>query len=474
MSIRTWCCLLFSILALCTAQSPRARASQTAATQAGVVTGTITDASGTPIVGARVQAVGRAKKWAGPYYEIPTGTPDQSDDRGQFRLHSLPPGHYVVAVSMPPAVRAKPATGYLRTYNPGTRELAEAQPIAVRAGVEHAVAISVSPVRLMDVSGLATTSTGEPAAGFDVWLRGGPATVGYTGVQGGFMTTMVATAQTGEDGAFSLSRVPPGAYTLMIANGRSRRGGALEIAELSIEVSDRSITGVTLRTARGATVSGQLEWTGRSTRPWPRPGTIGRLRATGVGRESDFASIDAEIQEDGTFRFTDLYGLRRIQALTLGRGWAIASVDAPKDVLAGPNLLVKPAVNLTGVKVIVTDRTGTLMTTVSDETGAPFQEGWMLLMPRDAADIDPLGWGYRATQRNRGSNGTWYYDMESILPGSYLAVAVDVEPYRLTGDAELMERARAAATSVEVREGRTPLSLRVVRLRQFVRDAARQ
>jgi hypothetical protein len=416
MSIRTWCCLLFSILALCTAQSPRARASQTAATQAGVVTGTITDASGTPIVGARVQAVGRAKKWAGPYYEIPTGTPDQSDDRGQFRLHSLPPGHYVVAVSMPPAVRAKPATGYLRTYNPGTRELAEAQPIAVRAGVEHAVAISVSPVRLMDVSGLATTSTGEPAAGFDVWLRGGPATVGYTGVQGGFMTTMVATAQTGEDGAFSLSRVPPGAYTLMIANGRSRRGGALEIAELSIEVSARSIAGVTLRTARGATVSGQLEWTGRSTRPWPRPGTIGRLRATGVGRESDFASIDAEIQEDGTFRFTDLATRRE----HLSRRGGCCSCRAMRP-------------------------------TSTRSAGAIARR-----------------------KRNRGSNGTWYYDMESILPGSYLAVAVDVEPYRLTGDAELMERARAAATSVEVREGRTPLSLRVVRLRQFVRDAARQ
>lgn len=55
--------------------------------------------------------------------------------------------------------------------------------------------------------------------------------------------------------------------------------------------------------------------------------------------------------------------------------------------------------------------------------------------------------------------------MESVLPGTYLAVAIDVEPYRLTNDADLMERARAAAVMVEIKEGQTPLNLRLVRLR---------
>jgi hypothetical protein len=62
--------------------------------------------------------------------------------------------------------------------------------------------------------------------------------------------------------------------------------------------------------------------------------------------------------------------------------------------------------------------------------------------------------------------------MDGMLPGSYLAAAIDVEPYRLTGDTELMERARAAAVPVDIHEGNTPVTLRVVRLRPFVQETA--
>ena len=82
-----------------------------------------------------------------------------------------------------------------------------------------------------------------------------------------------------------------------------------------------------------------------------------------------------------------------------------------------------------------------------------------------------MGWGFRATQQNRGSNGVAYYAMDTGLAGSYLAIAIDVEPYRLTGDADLMERARSPAVPVQIHEGQTPLALRVVRLRPFVRDS---
>jgi hypothetical protein len=468
MNMRLWPFGTFWILALTAAPTIAVRAVQTPTPPTGVLTGIVTDASGTPIVGARVQAVGRAKKWAGPYYEIPTGNPDESDDRGQFRLHSLPPGRYVVAVSVQSKVPAQASIGYMRTYNSATTSLADAQPIVVDAGKEQSVSIRVTPVRFREVSGVATTSTGEPAGNFDVWLRGGPATIGYTGVQGGYMTTMVATARAAQDGGFSLSRVPAGAYTLTVTNGHTRRRRPLEIAEIPVEVTDTSITGVKVTTARGATVSGRLEWAGSGPVPWPRNATLGRIRATAVGREFDFASLDTEVQPDGTFRFTDLYGLRRIQSMGLVFDWAIESVHGPKEVLAGPNLNIKAGSEVTDVKVVVTDRTGTLMATVTDEEGNPFLTGSVLLMPRNAAEIDPLGWGYRATQKNRGRGGIWYYAMDRVLPGSYLAVAIDVEPYRLTGDADLMERARAAAVPVEIREGETPLSLRVVRLRPFV------
>ena len=469
MSIRVWGVATVCILAVIAVPAIETHAVQTPAAATGVLTGVVTDASGRPIVGARVQAVGRAKKWAGPYYEIPAGNQDESDDRGQFRLHSLPPGRYAVAVTVQSNGPAQAATGYMRTYNPATTSLADAQMIAVEAGKEHSASIRVTPSRFVEISGIATTSTGEPAGRFGVWLSGGPATIGYTGVQGGYMTTMVATGTTAQDGAFSLWRVPAGAYTLTVANGPSRPGRPLEIAEIPIEVTDTSIAGLKVTTARGATVSGRLEWAGRGAVPWPRSSKLGRIRATAVGRGSDYASLDTEVEPDGTFRFSDLYGLRRIQSMGLAFGWAVQSVSGPTGVLAGPNLKVTPGVDVTDVRVVVTNLTGRLLATVTDEERNPFLTGSVLLMQRNAADIDPLGWGYLATQKNLELAGLSYYAMDRVLPGSYLAVAIDVEPYRLTGDADLMERAREAAVPVDIREGETPLALRVVRLRPFLR-----
>ena len=440
----------------------------------GVITGIVRDESGTPVVGAVVQAVVRRKKWAGPYYETPVGRPDESDDRGQFRLHSLPPGSYVVAASLQPQRLATPVppetTEYVRTYSPNATALGDAQPIAVGPGSEQSVSVRLARVRLVSVSGIARHSSREPAANFEVSLRGA-ATVGYTGTQTGFVTTSVAGTRTANDGSFMLPRVPAGTYVLAVTNAYARRtpDQPFEIAEIPVEVKDVSLNGVTVVTAPGATLSGRLEWRGNGPVPWPSgSGSLGRIRATGVGRQSDFGVIDTEVQSDGTFRFTNLYGLRQIVAMALSFNWTIAGVEGPKESLVGRNIDVKPGRDITDVRVIIIDRPGTLVATVSDEDDKPFNDGSVLLMPQDPADLDALGWGFRATQKNRGVGSVWYYTMERVVPGSYLAAAIDVEPYRLSSDTDLMERARAAAVSVEIREGETQVNLRLVRLRRFV------
>jgi hypothetical protein len=153
--------------------------------------------------------------------------------------------------------------------------------------------------------------------------------------------------------------------------------------------------------------------------------------------------------------------------MSLPYGWAIQSVDGPEEVIPGSNLDIKPGTDVTDLRIVVTDRTSTLVATVIDEASEVFSTGWVLLRPRTETDLDPLGWGFRATQGSRGSN----YTMATVLPGSYLAIAIDVPPHHLSGDADLMERARAAAVVVEIREGQTPLRLRLVRLQPFVRSS---
>jgi hypothetical protein len=467
--LRTW---LLYVLAL--AAAPPVVGSQstppTAAQPTGVITGRLTDESGRPVVWARVQAFRRLKRWNGPFDEVATPSYDETDDRGQFRLHSLPPGNYFVSAQPQRTSGPPETTGYLRTYFPGTTSLADAQPVTVASGQEQSASIRLLPVPLTTIDGVATTADGRPASNFDLSLRARP-----VGVDS-FMTAIAASTRVSADGSFSLSRVPAGAYTLSVTNGSTRRGQPFEIAEIPVEVgANVPVSNISVVTAPGATVSGRRGWDGTGAVPWPRDTpTLGRIRAAAIGRESDYASLDTDVKPDGTFQFTNLYGLRRIESMGLVFNWVVKSVVRSKDVLAGPNLDVKPGTVVDDLTIIVTNRTGTLLATVNDEEGKPFLTGSVLLLPQSPAELDARGWGFRATRKNRGNNGIWLYAIDGILPGSYLAAAIDVEPYRLTGDTELMERARAAAVRVDIHEGNTPLTLRVVRLQPFVQGPAAQ
>jgi hypothetical protein len=115
------------------------------------------------------------------------------------------------------------------------------------------------------------------------------------------MTTRIGGTSVAKDGSFSMSGIPPGTYTLTVTNGYSRRGATLEIAETPLEVRDTSITDIKVLTARGATVSGRLEWAGPGPPPWPRKATLGRIRAVAVGRSGISRRWTARFNPMGRF-----------------------------------------------------------------------------------------------------------------------------------------------------------------------------
>jgi hypothetical protein len=260
-------------------------------------------------------------------------------------------------------------------------------------------------------------------------------------------------------------------YTLTVTNGSTQNGAGfnqngapLEVAEVPIQVRNTSISDVKVDTARGARVSGRLEWAGAGPVPWPRD-SIARITARPVEREVDYGSVETEIRADGTFEFTNLYGLRRIAPMRLPSNWMVKSVEGPPGAMTGPNVDGKPGRTITDIRIIISDRRGRLLATVSDEDDKPYS-GWVLLLPRSGPDPLDVTGGKRITYVERDVG---YYRWDSVVPGSsYLAVAIDVEPSRVDGQEDLMERARAAAVPIEIGEGETTMRLRLVRLRPFV------
>ena len=146
----------------------------------------------------------------------------------------------------------------------------------------------------------------------------------------------------------------------------------------------------------------------------------------------------------------------------------IGAVEGPKDLVSGRSIDIKPGRDITDLRVVVNERPGSLMATVSAEADKPYN-GWVVLMSRNPDDLDAMGWGFGATQSNYGAADIGYYRLDRLTPGLYLVAAIDVEPHRLRNDSELMERARAGAVPVDIREGQqTRLNVRLVRLRPFV------
>ena len=122
----------------------------------GVIAGRVVDQQGEPLVGVQVSVLRKppvaqlpSGRSAGPTTAafasrlMPAGPGAQTNDLGEFRLHSLSPGEYYVQAMTRPdfsggplgAVSASTAsTMMVPTFFPGTTDSAAAQPIVVGAG----------------------------------------------------------------------------------------------------------------------------------------------------------------------------------------------------------------------------------------------------------------------------------------------------------------------------------------------------
>lgn len=107
-------------------------------TKGGIITGTVTNQAGEPVVGVNVRAqmVHPANPLPFPYNQI--GLTDSTDDRGIYRIYGLPEGTYVVWAGGSEAVfttNLDPFDSDVPTYAPAsTRDTA--QEITVHAGAE--------------------------------------------------------------------------------------------------------------------------------------------------------------------------------------------------------------------------------------------------------------------------------------------------------------------------------------------------
>jgi hypothetical protein len=171
-----------------------------------------------------------------PNHLMPAGPGAQTNDLGEFRLHSLLAGEYYIGVTprgdfggAGPFAASTSSTGktMVPTYFPGTADSAAAQPIIVAAGQTSGdVVVRMIVATASEVSGVVVDEAGQPLA--DALVRLTPRDLSGPGMI--MMMRRPNQTRTDGSGAFRIGQVTNGAYTLIaiprvVTSSRPERGG---------------------------------------------------------------------------------------------------------------------------------------------------------------------------------------------------------------------------------------------------------
>jgi hypothetical protein len=407
------------------------------------ITGRVFDEFGDPVAGARLQAL-RYQPAAGSRRLAPIGVTAQSDDTGAFRLFGLMPGDYYVSATL----RALPVDdpddvlSYAPTYFPGTGRVSEAQAISLGLGEETAVNFGLLPVRTARVSGTVLDSTGNP-------LGSGIATLGVTDADGAPIGAFGANARIRPDGTFAIINVPPGSYTLTATNGVGRGAGPdAELAAMPVTVAEEDLTGITLITSRGATLTGAVVVAEGGVE---LPALRGmQIAARLSSPERDFGSRPARVGGDGTFALTNLFGRRVLQVTGLPQGWMLKAVLAGGADIADAALEFGPSQEIRGAEVVITNRVTEVTGTVTARNDEPTGDYTVVIFPDD----EPK-WAFPSRYvRAARPDQQGVFKIPALPPHDrYLAVAVNYLEEGEAGDPEFLRLVRPDAARFALADG---------------------
>ncbi len=326
-------------------------------TRGGVITGRVTNADGKPVVETmvRVMAAEEADRKK-PQYSVAMFR-FQTDDRGVYRLYGLSVGRYLVYIGESAEdgmVRVGGAGSYPRTFYGSTNDLAQAKPVEVTTG-EEATGIDIvvgKPAQSYAVAGRVVDERGQPVNGASI-------VYGPVNPEGRFVGSFGADgSKSNERGEFRLRGLAPNRYGVWAMEGQAFGGEqtANYSSAAAVEIIDQDVSGLEIKLARGATLSGVVTVEGTTN-----PAVLAKLSELRLGANTRGqtglappAFANAKVNADGTFTLTGL----RPGKTNLSLGWpqvkGFSLVRVQRDNLDQPEgLEIAAGERIVGVRVVV-------------------------------------------------------------------------------------------------------------------------
>jgi hypothetical protein len=379
---------------------------------------------------------------------VTASTTDSTDDLGQFRLHGLPPGEYYVSVQPTGFTligASDDRTGYGQTFYPGVFNPSEATRLPLAIGQEaQNIVITLSPTRVATLGGTAVTSAGQPIPQGIVMLRDTSSSMFFT------VPALV------RDGAWTMPRVVPGEYTLVLQYVPNMEQAAvtgstsgITISEIAVEritVTGDDMKGINLVTSPGGTARGRIVFEG--AQPPASVPTGLSVQAIDQGA-MPILMPGGVVRPDWTFESRGLSGLRRLRVMGLPPGWWLKSITAEGADVTDAGIEFQNGREVTDIEVVLTRTAAEVAGTVQDTKGAAVIDYVVVLFPPEA---DKWGWQSRYVRTARPDQ-TGRFVVTGLPAGGYLVVALDYLEPGQESDPEFLERLKSLGTSVRVGDG---------------------
>jgi protocatechuate 3,4-dioxygenase beta subunit len=471
----------------------------------GVITGILLDDQGEPTPFINV----RALRWMMRNGErtLQQAQSTQTDDRGVYRIHGLPPGDYIVTATPRnttitqvaqrieaemTAIRRQAETlasagnveareqllarmnliqaqvpeedqsaGYGPVYFPGTTSASGAATVTLGVSEERTgIDFQLQLVQVAKVEGVILYPEGPAPQGVQVTLVGTQQLPGVGNVS----------ARTDPQGRFRLSNVAPGQYKLIargtIRGGRGEppvdagrgggRGAAADQIRLwaaaDVFVDGRDIANLALALQPGMSVSGRVAFEGTTAQP-PSDLTRVRVSLSPVGPSNGLSgSSPGRADANGRFTIANVMpGFYRISASGASGGWVIGSaVVGGVDTLDFP-IEIEPNENVTGAVVTFVDRRTEVMGTLQDQRGQPTADYTIIVFPADRRYW--VGQARRIQSGRPGTDGRFTF--RNLPPGDYRITALpDPEP-GIWYDPAFLEELESVSIRFSLADGET-------------------
>ena len=281
----------------------------------GSITGTVTAGSnGGPIAGVYVRAEAVATGYGSSFY-------GQTGGSGEFTIGGLPTGDYRVYFDAPDD------SAWVSAYFGGGTFLTTPT-VSVSVGKETPN-IDAILVAGQSISGLVSNSAGDPLAGVQVYVRSDDG-------------SLQRSVDTGEDGRYSVSGLPPGDYSVRFEADSQNYAAEYydnqtveQSATLVTVAGDAPVTGIdatlesggaisgTIRNSTGQPISGvqvnAFSWTGSQQLAYAYSDSLGRYTISGLAA----GSYRIEFFATGAYS-----AARYPTAVTVSAGQAVEGIDA--------------------------------------------------------------------------------------------------------------------------------------------------